>query len=491
MTNRTMPAEEYTDSELVSRCLAGDRDAFSRIVTRYQILICSLAYSRLGNLGQSEDVAQETFITAWKHLRLLREPEKLRSWLCGIVRNRIHKHVRRETREPAHNAASLESVPDAPASEALPSEQTIGREEEAILWRSLEKIPELYREPLILFYREHQSVEQVAAELELSEDAVKQRLARGRKLLQEEVQTFVETTLRRTAPGRAFSGAVLAALPMVPAATVGVGAVGKGSAAAKSGFLGAWLVPLAPFIGIFAGLMSQLMLVRATTTGRERRARTILLLIICVLLPASAVIGENAVGYLSQRFGWSGRIYFVVKTFFWWSYAIGLSAWLTRIIRKMQALRDAVVATGGIPKSDTMNLTPGTRVMVVVGMSLMLYAWLISLTYQAHDPVTTCIITGIMVVQGVWNFFSARGWAAPATAQVTGWQLLFYLALILAVLNIRLDVWMATARGVSLPQIHALYPLWLIPSLSLALLAWIGFVWAVTKPKCHQPLPTD
>lgn len=233
------------------------------------------------------------------------------------------------------------------------------------------------------------------------------------------------------------------------------------------------------------------MLVRATTTGRERRARTILLLIICVLLPASAVIGENAVGYLSQRFGWSGRIYFVVKTFFWWSYAIGLSAWLTRIIRKMQALRDAVVATGGIPKSDTMNLTPGTRVMVVVGMSLMLYAWLISLTYQAHDPVTTCIITGIMVVQGVWNFFSARGWAAPATAQVTGWQLLFYLALILAVLNIRLDVWMATARGVSLPQIHALYPLWLIPSLSLALLAWIGFVWAVTKPKCHQPLPTD
>ena len=97
--------------------------------------------------------------------------------------------------------------------EALPSEQAISREEEAILWRSLERIPELYREPLILFYREHQSIESVAAELELSEDAVKQRLSRGRKLLQEEVQAFVETALRRTAPGEAFSGAVLAALP--------------------------------------------------------------------------------------------------------------------------------------------------------------------------------------------------------------------------------------------------------------------------------------
>ena len=104
--------------------------------------------------------------------------------------------------------------------EALPSEQTISREEEAILWRSLERIPELYREPLILFYREHQSIEHVAAALELSEDAVKQRLSRGRKLLQEEVQAFVENTLSRTAPGQAFAGAVLAALPAAPAAAV-------------------------------------------------------------------------------------------------------------------------------------------------------------------------------------------------------------------------------------------------------------------------------
>jgi RNA polymerase sigma factor (sigma-70 family) len=223
ITYTTMTAEEYTDTELVSRSLAGDRDAFSRIVSRYQTLICSLAYSRIGNLGQSEDIAQETFITAWKHLRLLREPVKLRAWLCGIVRNRVRKNLHREGREPAHNAESLELAHDSPANEALPSEDAVSREEEAILWRSLEKVPEIYREPLILFYREHQSVEAVADELELSEDAVKQRLSRGRKLLQEEVQTFVEKTLRRTAPSRAFSGAVLAALPAGPATTVGVG----------------------------------------------------------------------------------------------------------------------------------------------------------------------------------------------------------------------------------------------------------------------------
>ena len=234
MNNRMIIAAEYSDAELVSRTLAGDRDAFSRIVSRYQILISTLAYSRIGHLGQSEDVAQETFITAWKHLRLLREPDKLRAWLCGIVRNRIHKSLQREGREPVHDAVPLEEAHDLPAREALPSEQAISREEEAILWRSLERIPELYREPLILFYREHQSIESVAAELELSEDAVKQRLSRGRKFLQEEVQAFVESALSRTAPGQAFAGAVLAALPAAPAAAVGAGMAGKGAAAAKS-----------------------------------------------------------------------------------------------------------------------------------------------------------------------------------------------------------------------------------------------------------------
>src|SRR4029077_11952770 len=142
-------------------------------------------------------------------------PAKLRSWLCGIVRNRIHKNLRREGREPAHNAESLEIVHDSPANEALPSEEAVSREEEAILWRSLEKIPELYREPLILFYREHQSIEAVAEELELSEDAVKQRLSRGRKLLQEEVHAFVQGALERTNPSKAFTIGVLASLPVM------------------------------------------------------------------------------------------------------------------------------------------------------------------------------------------------------------------------------------------------------------------------------------
>src|SRR3954468_14594342 len=154
-----MKTADSSDSELVTLSLAGNRDAFGWIVARYQSLLCSLAYSATGSLSQSEDLAQETFVTAWQQLADLREPEKLRAWLCRISRNLTYDELRRQGREPIHEAAPLEELQESPAPEPLPSDLTISREEEAILWRSIERIPKSYRETLVLYYREHHSVE--------------------------------------------------------------------------------------------------------------------------------------------------------------------------------------------------------------------------------------------------------------------------------------------------------------------------------------------
>src|SRR5438046_785118 len=221
-----------SDSELVTRSLAGNRDAFGWIVARYQSLLCSLAYSATGSLSQSEDLAQETFVTAWKQLADLREPEKLRSWLCRISRNLTYDALRRQGREPVHKAESLDEIDDSQEPIPLPSDHVVSREEEAVLWRLIERIPESYREPLVLFYREHQSIETVAAALDLSEDAVKQRLSRGRKLLHNEALAFLEGALERTGPGKAFTIGVLAALP---AFAISAKAAEIGAATAKGG----------------------------------------------------------------------------------------------------------------------------------------------------------------------------------------------------------------------------------------------------------------
>ena len=245
MTTEAMQRADINDAELVAESLGGNRDAFRLIVERYQTLISSLAYCATGNVSRSEDLAQETFVSAWKQLAELREPAKLRPWLCSIARFLISKEFRRQGREPDHAAESLEAVDEWVSPEPLPPDQAISDEEKAILWRSLERIPEIYREPLVLFYREHQSIEAVAQDLGLSEDAVKQRLSRGRKLLQEQFLAFVAGALKQTSPGKAFTLGVIAALPLLAtiakAATVGTTLASQGGVAAKTTTLGGFL----------------------------------------------------------------------------------------------------------------------------------------------------------------------------------------------------------------------------------------------------------
>jgi RNA polymerase sigma factor (sigma-70 family) len=248
MTTEAMHTADFNDAELVAESLGGNRDAFRQIVERYQTLISSLAYCATGNVSQSEDLAQETFVTAWKQLAELREPDKLRPWLCSITRFLISKEFRRQGREPVHAAESLEAVDEWVSPEPLPPDQVISDEEKAILWRSLERIPEIYREPLVLFYREHQSIEAVAKDLGLSEDAVKQRLSRGRKLLQEQFLAFVAGALKQTSPGKTFTLGVIAALPLLATtakAATATATATKGGAMAKATGAGAFFQAIA------------------------------------------------------------------------------------------------------------------------------------------------------------------------------------------------------------------------------------------------------
>src|SRR5262245_5929202 len=273
MRNETLSSVEFaTDAELVAACLTGDREAFRQVVERYQRLLCSLAYSATGNLSESEDLAQEVFVDAWRQLRTLREPEKLRPWLCGILRHKIGRLRRSDGQEPVRQAETIEAAEEMPSGDEPVPALAMDKEEQAILWSALERVPELYREPLILYYRENRSVEHVAAELDLTEDAVKQRLARGRKILQERVLSFVEGALSRSTPGRVFTLGVLAALPAMstPAKAAGI------AAAAAHGSLIAKFTGLATLLASISGAVSAILTLRANLdqarTPQERRA---------------------------------------------------------------------------------------------------------------------------------------------------------------------------------------------------------------------------
>src|SRR5882724_5739399 len=353
MMTSTMTLTEMPDNELVAQTLDGNRDAFGRIVSRYQSLICSLAYSATGSLGQSEDLAQETFITAWKHLRHLRERHKLRGWLCGIARNLINNSLRREGREPLRAAEPLEAVQESASTAPLPHDQAISKEEEAILWRALERIPEIYRGPLVLFYREHQSVESVATALELSEDAVKQRLSRGRKLLADEVATFVESALERSNPGRAFTIGVLAALPAIlttsaKAAIFGAGAA-KGSMAAKSAAaVGVFNSILASALGVIGPWLQYRVFLVAAKTDHERRNirsyyRRLLALMVGFGLSLVVLIGFGGKLLQTHPLLFACALISLVGAYIF--AAIRMGTWANAMFKKLRSEQDALGAT--------------------------------------------------------------------------------------------------------------------------------------------------
>jgi RNA polymerase sigma factor (sigma-70 family) len=366
MTTEAISPVEVDDAELVARSLRGNRDAFGQIVARYQALVCSLAYSSSGSLTESEDLAQETFTTAWKKLPGLREPAKLRSWLCIIVRNLSHRARRGQNHEPAHEAEPMETLDKLPAPGPHPLDQAISREEEGILWRSLERIPETYREPLILFYRQHESVEQVALALELSADTVRQRLVRGRKLLQEEVLAFVEGALGRTSPGPAFTQVVLSALPVAASsakATAVSATLAAGGAAGKSAAI------LGSVGSLFAMLGSGFISARAEAdrTTKSLRERKFVILkgsiyagLQILFLAATWNFGKFTFGPASFGF----NIVRAIIIFLYCTLGVGLSAFLRRRLQQIQIEEKTFDENDGKwPKKETDPATnsSGTR----------------------------------------------------------------------------------------------------------------------------------
>ena len=197
-----------SDAELLEASRRGERDAFGALIERYQGVVCAVSYSRTGDHALSEDVAQETFIAAWRQLGQLREPGRLRSWLCGIARNLARKARRRSAREaPLERVLVFEG--------ANPFDQAAEAESGRVVRDALLRVPETYRDVLVLYYRDQRSVRDVAAALGLTEAAVLQRLARGRQYLADGVTDLVEGALRNARTSRNLAAVVLAALPAI------------------------------------------------------------------------------------------------------------------------------------------------------------------------------------------------------------------------------------------------------------------------------------
>ena len=342
------------DSSLVAECLEGNREAFGILVQRYQSLICALIYNRCGNIAQSEDLAQETFLAAWKSLAALRETAHFKEWLCQIARNLSANLARADSRKAHGNSSSMDQIQELADERPSPSAETMSREDEGVVWRTLEQLPETYRLPLILFHREGESVADVAAALDLSEDAVRQRLARGREMLRQEVSGMIVGVLERTKPGKKFTVGVLAAVGAAGgsvAKAAGIGVATNTVVAAKAAMGASNLIGLGalPLVG---DLVLLLVFLSKARTPQER----------CVLKRQMMFMALTDVVFAFWMFG---VIHFALNIWIWVPASaiafVGFRwAQLFRAFRKAGWLGDAIKSSDG--RSYRTGYAPGWQV---------------------------------------------------------------------------------------------------------------------------------
>jgi len=189
------------DRDIVCKCLEGDSAAFRLFVDKYKAKVHALAYSKLRDFRDAEDVAQEVFIRAYQKLRNLKQWDKVNSWLYSITTNLCKNVIRAQTARPdsefiADHLGGLEKASEYPARDDLMME---------MLHEVLNFLPEVYQQVLTLYYMGGMSGREIATSLEMSPSAIRQRLSRARMLLKEEMMAMIASTFEEQRPQAMFT----------------------------------------------------------------------------------------------------------------------------------------------------------------------------------------------------------------------------------------------------------------------------------------------
>ena len=173
--------QHHDEYEIIRQCLDGDGDAYAVLVDRYQRMAYTVACRMLGDAETANDIAQESFITAYSALRQFRFRSKFSSWLVSIVLNKCRDHLRahRET-------VSVDAIAEVRATGRPDPEQEASAHETAdAVQRALDTLPPDYREIIILKHIEELAYGEIAEILGVSIPALKVRAYRGRELLKQ------------------------------------------------------------------------------------------------------------------------------------------------------------------------------------------------------------------------------------------------------------------------------------------------------------------
>jgi len=195
-----MPAADpQLEAEMIRRILAGEKALFHDLIRPCERPIYFLLLSLLRSESEAEDAAQETAIKVYLNLHLFRGESQFRTWVLSVARNeglgRLRKQAtrREDSLDAEIDAQDGDYTPAVLTSwREVPSEALERKELGALLRKSIEGLPAIYRNVILLRDIEEMDVRETAAALAITEAAVKVRLHRARAMLQKELAPLLQ-----------------------------------------------------------------------------------------------------------------------------------------------------------------------------------------------------------------------------------------------------------------------------------------------------------
>lgn len=180
--------EVKDDIWYVNKVLNGDTHSFSYLVEKYKDVVFSIAIKVLRNREDAEELAQESFIKAFKSLHTFKGTAQFSTWLYRIAYNNCISEIRkRKMKFVSTDDVQLPDEPEEMNFDGIPAENRA-----RYVKAALEKLPEDEYTLILLYYFEDNSVEEIVAITKMSESNVKVKLFRARKKL----QTFLNEMLK-------------------------------------------------------------------------------------------------------------------------------------------------------------------------------------------------------------------------------------------------------------------------------------------------------
>lgn len=180
-------AAESTITHWVEQARNGDRQAFHQLVDRFQPGIYRMIYYRTGSQMEAEDLTQDVFLKAYKHLRRLKSPAVFRSWLYRIAVNRVRDYYRRKQFMSMFQFTSVDDENVHETAEMSVSSQAPRELARKEFWhhihQAMEILSRMEKEVFMLRFLDQLSIKEITNALGKNESTVKTHLYRALKKL--------------------------------------------------------------------------------------------------------------------------------------------------------------------------------------------------------------------------------------------------------------------------------------------------------------------